>query len=67
LLSVPFVWNEHEQPLDYGRYSSFGIISLLQSSGFEIIAHKKTLNDFRAITVMMMLYFQESTRTGNRF
>jgi len=67
LLSVPFAWNEHEQPLDYGRYSSFGIISLLESSGFEIIYHKKTLNDFRAITSMIMLYFQESTRTGKRF
>ncbi len=23
LLSVPFVWDEHLQPLDYARYSSF--------------------------------------------
>ena len=25
LLTVPFVWDEHEQPYDYARYSSFGL------------------------------------------
>jgi SAM-dependent methyltransferase len=25
LLTVPFVWDEHEQPYDYARYSSFGV------------------------------------------
>ena len=29
LLTVPFVWDEHEQPFDYGRYSSFGISTCL--------------------------------------
>lgn len=30
LITVPFVWNEHEIPYDFGRYTSFGIIDLLQ-------------------------------------
>ena len=25
LLTVPFVWDEHEQPFDYARYSTFGL------------------------------------------
>ena len=25
LITVPFVWDEHEQPHDYARYSSFGL------------------------------------------
>ena len=29
LLTVPFVWNEHEQPYDYARYSSFGLRAFL--------------------------------------
>ena len=41
LLTVPFVWDEHEQPYDYARYSSFGLRSLLEKSGFRIIAQKK--------------------------
>ena len=29
LLTVPFIWNEHEEPFDFGRYSSFGLRALL--------------------------------------
>lgn len=41
LLTVPFVWDEHEQPYDYARYSSFGLRELLEKQGFRIEAHKK--------------------------
>ena len=29
-LTIPFAWDEHEQPVDYARYSSFGIKSILE-------------------------------------
>lgn len=45
LLTVPFVWDEHEQPYDYARYSSFGLRALLEKNGFKIIAHKKLAAD----------------------
>jgi SAM-dependent methyltransferase len=45
LLTVPFVWDEHEQPCDYARYSSFGLAALLEKQGFRIIHHKKTCAD----------------------
>jgi len=41
LLTVPFVWDEHEQPNDYARYSTFGLDFLLKKSGFRILKHKK--------------------------
>jgi len=41
LLTVPFVWDEHEQPFDYARYSSFGLLALLQKQGFKVVHHKK--------------------------
>jgi SAM-dependent methyltransferase len=41
LLTVPFVWDEHEQPYDYARYSSFGLRALLEKQGFKIVHHKK--------------------------
>lgn len=41
LLTVPFVWDEHEQPYDYARYSSFGLRALLEKQGFRIVQHKK--------------------------
>lgn len=45
LLTVPFVWDEHEQPFDYARYSSFGLCSLLERNGFRIVQHQKLLAD----------------------
>ena len=41
LLTVPFVWDEHEQPYDYARYSSFGLRTLLEKQGFKIVCHTK--------------------------
>lgn len=41
LLTVPFVWDEHEQPYDYARYSSFGLSALLERQGLKLVQHKK--------------------------
>jgi SAM-dependent methyltransferase len=49
LLTAPFVWDEHEQPSDYARYSSYGLRHLLQKHGFEVIEHAKTVADGRII------------------
>ncbi len=41
LLTAPFIWEEHEQPLDYGRYTSFGLRHLLEKNGFEVASLDK--------------------------
>lgn len=41
LLTLPFVWDEHSQPYDYARYTSFGLRALLEKQGFIIIHHNK--------------------------
>ncbi|MBL7815864.1 MAG: class I SAM-dependent methyltransferase [Saprospiraceae bacterium] len=61
LLTVPFVWDEHEQPYDYARYSSFGLTSLLQKNGFEIEIHIKSLNDTRVIFQLINVYIFKKT------
>jgi len=48
-MTVPFVWDEHEQPYDYARYSSFGLKYLLKQSGFEIITHCKSTCGSRVV------------------
>lgn len=63
LLTVPFVWDEHEQPYDYARYSSFGLQHLLKTHGFEIIEHRKSINDVRIIFQMMNAYLYKKTKT----
>jgi len=41
LLTVPFVWDEHEQPYDFARYSSFGLRAILENQGLAILQHEK--------------------------
>jgi SAM-dependent methyltransferase len=57
LLTVPFVWDEHEQPFDYGRYTSFGLKYLLMNHGFEILEYKKTGNFITTLGQMTCTYF----------
>ncbi len=56
LITVPFVWNEHEIPYDFGRYTSFGIIDLLQKNGFEIIELRKSTCYVEALATMSAEY-----------
>lgn len=56
MLTVPFVWDEHEQPFDYARYSSFGLNSLLVNHGFEIVQHEKINSDFSVIIQLINAY-----------
>ena len=37
LVTVPFMWGEHEVPFDFRRYSREGIRGLLERRGFEIL------------------------------
>lgn len=59
LITVPFSWNEHEIPFDYGRYSSFGIIYVLEKHGFEVIELRKSGHYLRVVFQLLSLYFYE--------
>lgn len=61
LLTVPFVWDEHEQPWDYARYSSFGLKALLCEHGFEVVEHRKTMTDIRALVQLGNGYLYKVT------
>ena len=67
LLTVPFVWDEHEQPRDFGRYSSFGLTALLVRNGFEVIELRKTVGDIRAIFQMLNAYIFKKTCARNPY
>lgn len=56
LLTVPFVWDEHEQPYDYARYSSFGLRYLLNKAGYEIVHLDKLGDDISIIFQMLNMY-----------
>lgn len=66
LLTVPFMWEEHEQPHDFGRYSSFGLKAILKKNGFEVIEQRKTLNDIRAIFQLLNCWFKKLLKFKNK-
>lgn len=63
VLTVPFVWDEHEQPHDFARYSSFGLRAVLEEAGFVVEAHHKTLPDARVLFQLFNAYLYKATLT----
>lgn len=67
LLTVPFVWDEHEQPFDFARYTSYGLRFLLTRHGFEVIELRKSAADVRTIFQMINVYLYKKTATRHGF
>lgn len=65
LLTVPFVWDEHEQPVDYARYASFGLKHLLQKHGFDVIEFRKSVTDIRVIFQLLNCYLHKQVAHRN--
>lgn len=66
LLTVPFIWDEHEKPVDFGRYSSFGLRAVLTEAGFEVVASRKSLADARALFQLWNAYVYKVSRSRHR-
>jgi SAM-dependent methyltransferase len=56
IFTVPFIWDEHEQPYDFARYSSFGLKSLFNNADFQIIENNKYLTDLRILVLLLNAY-----------
>lgn len=66
LLTIPFVWNEHEKPWDFARYTTFGVRHLLEQSGFDVLEQCKCCGNPRALFQLANAYFVEVMRTRSR-
>lgn len=60
LITLPFVWGEHEQPHDFARYTSFGLKSILEKNGFEVIEHIKTTTFIETMCQSLAAYLYHS-------
>jgi SAM-dependent methyltransferase len=67
VLAVPFVWDEHEQPHDFARYSSFGLRALLERNGFIVEAHHRSVADSRVLFQLAAAYMYKVTLTDSRW
>lgn len=65
LITVPFIWDEHEQPWDYARYSSFGLKHILKKHNLQIISYKKINPGLSAICQIFNAYIYKSLNIKN--
>jgi len=56
IYSVPFFWHLHEEPLDFYRFSKYGLKYLFEKVGFEII-ELKALSGFWITFGQMFVYY----------
>jgi SAM-dependent methyltransferase len=63
LMTVPFVWDEHEPPRDYARYSSFGLSAILERHGFQVEVLRKSVDDIRVVFQLITGYIYKKTVT----
>lgn len=60
LVSVPFAWDEHEAPYDFARYTSFGLVHVLQAGGFEVVEVYKTNTFVLAVSQLFIEYISKN-------
>lgn len=66
LITVPFIWDEHEQPFDFARYTSFGLDYMIKRNDFEIEIHEKTKANFSVIFQLINTYIYKVTQKWNK-
>jgi SAM-dependent methyltransferase len=57
LVTCPFVWNEHELPYDYARYTQFALKDIFEKKGFSVLLAEKKGNFVETTTQLRVLYF----------
>jgi SAM-dependent methyltransferase len=67
LITVPFVWPEHDYSNDYARYTSFGIWHVLEKKGFIIVKCEKTTNHVETVFQTWNAYLCRFILPQNKF
>ena len=65
--TCPFVWDEHEQPHDFARYTSFAIEYMLAQHGFRLIKLKKSTGYIETVMQMLSAYLYQHVLPKNNY
>ena len=65
LITVPFIWDEHEVPNDFGRYSSYGLKYILRKNNFEIIKFEKSTVGIECIFQLLICQIEKKIFTNS--
>lgn len=66
IVTVPFVWMEHELPYDFRRYTTQGLITKLESHGFEVNDSYKNGDFIKVVFQLKILYLYRLFFTKNK-
>ena len=66
IVSVPFVFREHEQPYDFRRFTSYGLMHLLDRHGFSVISSHKCLSAIETISTLFNVYVNNNIGSRSR-
>jgi len=66
IISVPFVYREHEQPHDFRRFTSFGLEKLLSNHSFQLETSSKCLSSIETISTLFCVYLANNIWTKNK-
>ncbi len=58
IITTPFMWEEHEMPYDFARYTTPALEYLYRKNGFEVINHYKTGDQIEVIFQFAINYFK---------
>ena len=56
VLTAPFYWPLHEEPHDFFRYTKYGLQSLVQEAGLEVVSLKADGGDGARMAISMLHY-----------
>lgn len=67
LITVPFVWPEHELPFDFRRFTVNGLSQKVKDHGFEIRKVNTSGTFIEVIVQMWVMYLHNGLYTQNRY
>lgn len=66
IISLPFVYPEHEQPFDYFRFTRFGMTELLEKAGMKVELMKRDSSTIETLAVLTNVYIVTNLTPGIR-
>ncbi len=66
ILTAPHIWNVHEQPHDYYRYTQYGLEHLLGKAGFEIVEVRPMAGYFVTAAARFCYFLAHFDRWGGQ-
>ena len=67
IISLPFIWQEHEMPFDFRRFTMGGLIKEMEKQGFEVVQTYKNGNFVSVIIELFIMLIHKLLYTKNVF